>query len=94
MSPATFRLHIGNLTIIGSDNGFSPGWRQAIIWSSAGILLTGVLEANFNKIFYRNSYIFIQGNAFESASEMVAILFRTQWVKFHDIYNFSYVERS
>ena len=23
---------VSNLTIIGSDNGSSPGWRQAIIW--------------------------------------------------------------
>ena len=27
-----------NLTIIGSDNGLSPGRRQAIIWTNAGIL--------------------------------------------------------
>ena len=32
---------VGNLTIIGSDNGFSPGWRQAIIWTNAGILSNG-----------------------------------------------------
>ena len=25
---------IGNLTIIGSDNGLSPGRRQAIIWTN------------------------------------------------------------
>ena len=30
---------ISNLTIIGSDNGLTPGWRQAIIWTNAGILL-------------------------------------------------------
>ena len=30
---------IGNLTIIGSDNGLSPVRRQAIIWTKAGILL-------------------------------------------------------
>ena len=30
-----------NLTIIGSDNGLSPGRRQAIIWTNDGILLTG-----------------------------------------------------
>ena len=30
---------INKLTIIGSDNGFIPGWRQAIIWTNAGILL-------------------------------------------------------
>ena len=29
------------LTIIGSDNGLSPGRRQAIIWTNAGILLIG-----------------------------------------------------
>ena len=32
---------VGNLTIIGSDNGLSPGGRQAIIWTSAGIMLIG-----------------------------------------------------
>ena len=37
---------VGNLTIIGSDNGLSPGRRQAIIWTSAGILLIGPLETN------------------------------------------------
>ena len=26
------------LTIIGSDNGLTPGQHQAIIWTSAGIL--------------------------------------------------------
>ena len=31
---------ISILTIIGSDNGLSPGWCQAIIWTNAGILLT------------------------------------------------------
>ena len=34
---------IDNLTIIGSDNGLSPGRRQAIIWTNAGILLIGPL---------------------------------------------------
>ena len=37
---------VGNLTIIGSDNGLSPGWRQAIIWTNAGILLIGPLGKN------------------------------------------------
>ena len=30
---------VGKLTTIGSDNGLSPGRRQAIIWTIAGILL-------------------------------------------------------
>ena len=38
---------VGNLTIIGSDNGLSPDRRQAIIWTSAGMLLIGPLGTNF-----------------------------------------------
>ena len=32
---------VSKLTTIGSDNGLSPGWRQAIIWTNDGILLIG-----------------------------------------------------
>ena len=39
-----------NLTITGSDNGLSPGRRQAIIWTNAGILLIGPLGINFSEI--------------------------------------------
>ena len=41
---------VGNLTIIGSDNGLSPGRRQAIIWTNAGILSFGPLGTNFSEI--------------------------------------------
>ena len=41
---------VGNLTIIGSDNGLSPGQRQAIIWTNAGILLIGPLGTKFSEI--------------------------------------------
>ena len=41
---------VGKLTIIGSDNGLSPGRRQAIIWTNAGILLIGPIGTNFNEI--------------------------------------------
>ena len=41
---------VGNLTIIGSDNSLSPGRRQAIIWTNAGILLIGPLRTNFSEI--------------------------------------------
>ena len=37
------------LTIIGSDNGLSPGCHQTIIWPSAGILLIRPLGTNFNE---------------------------------------------
>ena len=45
------RICVSKLTIIGSDNGLSPGRRQAIIWINAGILLIGPLVTNFNEIF-------------------------------------------
>ena len=41
---------VGKLTIIGSDNGLSPGRRQAIVWTNAGILLIGPLGTNFSEI--------------------------------------------
>ena len=41
---------VSKLAIIGSDNGLSPGRRQAIIWNSAGILLIGHLRINFSEI--------------------------------------------
>ena len=40
----------GKLTTIGSDNGLSPGRRQAIIWTNDGILLFRTLGTNFSEI--------------------------------------------
>ena len=41
---------VGNLTIIGQDNSLSPGRRQAIFWTNAGILLIWPLGTNFSEI--------------------------------------------
>ena len=41
---------VSKLPSIGSDNGLSPGRRQAIIWPIAGILLIGPLWTNFSEI--------------------------------------------
>ena len=41
---------VGNLSIFGSDNGLSPGRRQAIIWTNTIILSIGTLATNFNEI--------------------------------------------
>ena len=51
---------VSKLTIIGSDNGLSPGRRQTIIWTNDGILMIGPLWTNIGEI------IFIQENWFES----------------------------
>ena len=40
---------VSKLTIIGSDNGLTPGRHQAIIWTNAGILLIGPLGINFRE---------------------------------------------
>ena len=41
---------VGNLTIIVSDNGLSPGRRQAITWTNVGILLIGPLGTIFSEM--------------------------------------------
>ena len=41
---------VSKLTIIAYDNGLSPGRRQAIIWTNAGILLIRPLGTNFSEI--------------------------------------------
>ena len=40
---------VSKLTTFGSDNGLSPGRRQAIIRTIAGILLIGPLRLNFSE---------------------------------------------
>ena len=43
-------LCVSKLTIIGSNNGLSPGRRQAVIRTNAGILLLRPLVTNFNEM--------------------------------------------
>ena len=40
---------VSKLTIIDSDNGLSPGRRQAIIWINAGKLSIGPMGTNFSE---------------------------------------------
>ena len=64
---------VGNLTIIGSENGLSSPGRNIVDWTPRNIL-----QWNVN----RNSYIFIQVNPFENVvGKMAAILSRPQCVK-------------
>ena len=42
---------VSKVAIIGSDNGLSPRRHQAIIWTNAGILVTGPMGTNFIEIF-------------------------------------------
>ena len=80
---------VSKLTIIGSDNGLSPGRRQAIIWTNAGILLIRTLGTNFSEILKQNSFSFIPENAFENVvRDMASIWSRPQWVKIIACYLF------
>ena len=68
---------VSKLTIIGSDNGLSPGRRQAITWTNVGILLIGPLGTNFSEMLIK-----IQENPFENVVwKMAAILSWPQCVK-------------
>ena len=49
LRPVT-HICISNVTIIVSDNDLVPGQHQAIIWTSAGILLIEHLWTNFSGI--------------------------------------------
>ena len=80
---AEWRIYASvNYTIFGSDNGLSPGRRQAITWPNAGILLIGPLGTNFSEIFIEiktfsltNLYLKV------SSAKVAAILSRPRCVK-------------
>ena len=66
---------INNQTIIGSDNSLSPDWRQAIIWTSAGILLIGPLGTKFSEILIAIlTFSFIKMHWQSVVCKMTAIL--------------------
>ena len=76
---AEWRIYVGKLTIIGSDNGLSPGRRQAIIWTNAGIFLNPTLWTNFSETLIEiHTFSLKKINAFEKVCEMAAILSRPQ----------------
>ena len=62
---------IGKLNITSSDNGLSPGPRQAIVWNNSGILLWTL----GNK---QKTYFYIHENLFKIIVwKMAAFLSRT-----------------
>ena len=75
---------VGKLTIIDSDNGFSPGRHQAIMWNNAGLLLIEPLGTNFSEISIGIQTFFIQENALEHVvCEMASISSRPQCVNIY-----------
>ena len=68
---------VSKLTIISSDNGLSPGWHQAIIWTNAGIWWIRTSWTNFSEILSEiHTFSFKQINVFENfVFEMAAICY-------------------
>ena len=68
---------VSELTNIGSDNGLSPGARQAIIWNNIVLLLIEPLGTNVSELSIGIQTFFIQENALEHVvCEMASILSR------------------
>ena len=74
---------INKLTIIGSDNGLSPGWCQAIIWTNAGILLIGPLRTNFSETLIKIYTFSLKKMHVKMSSERASILSPPQCVIGH-----------
>ena len=76
---------VSRLTFTGSGNGLSPGRRQAIIRTNAGMLLIGPLGTNFseNLIEILTSSFTKMRNLESVVCEMAAILSRPQCVKLY-----------
>ena len=73
--------YVSDSTLIGSDNGLSPGRRQVIMRTITGILLKWSLGNKLQRHFNRNLYIFVQENAIENVIwKMAGILSRSQCV--------------
>ena len=69
---------VGNLTIISSDNGLSPGRCQVIIWTNAGILLIGPLGTNFGEILIEIQKTFLSTKKFTNTS--THIIYSTPYI--------------
>ena len=71
---------VGNLPIIGSDNGWSPCRRQDIIWTNAGLLLIVPLGTNFSEILFEILTFSLKKYAWKCRLRNGVHLFRPQWV--------------
>ena len=78
-------IRVSTLTIMGSDNGLSPGCHQAIIWTKCRNIVNWILRNKLQWNVYRNLYICVQENAFEIVvMKLTAILSRPQCVNTHN----------
>ena len=82
---------ISKLTIIASDNGFSLGWCQGIIWTNAEILFIGPLGTNFNYFFLSKLIHIIPNSIWKNVIlKMAAVLSRPQCVNYMPHFYYSH----
>ena len=92
---------IVKLTIIGSDNGLSPGRHQAITGTNVGILLIGPLGTNFREMLIKTHiFSFMKIHLKKSSGKwrpfclslnvltITATSPRGQWIKFTNHHGF------
>ena len=86
-------MFIRKLTIIGSDNGLSPGQRQPIIWTNAGILLIRTWGTNLSEILIKiHTFSFKKMHLKMLSGKVAANLSRPQCVKwFHKSSIYMYI---
>ena len=86
-SPPSATYMSVNEVSIGSDNGLSPFRRQAIIWTSAGLLLIGPLGTNFSEISIKvQNFLFTKMHLKMSSAKVAAILSWGRWVNNHEVW--------
>ena len=71
---------VSNLSSIGSDNGLSPGRRQAIIWTNAKLLSVGTLRTYFKELQSKYSNLNWGKCTWNVVYEMASILSRPRCV--------------
>ena len=82
---------VSRLTITGSDDRFSPGRCQAIIWTNARILLIGPLGTNFSENLIEILAFSLKKMRLKvSSAKLAAILSRPQCVKYQSIIPISF----
>ena len=80
---------VSRLTVTGSDDGLSPGRRQSIIWTNAGILLIQTLGTNFSEMLgkthsfsFRKMHLkmsFAKGRLFSLGLNVLSLLAKCWW---------------
>ena len=74
-------MRVSKLTIIGWHNGLAPGRHQSVIWTNAGILLTGPLGTNCSEILIEIQIFSLKKLHLPSGKWLPFCLVNRYWIK-------------